>query len=447
MCSVVAGLGVGGVCWGEGVKKTNVVIIVADDLGYADIGAQAVSKDVKTPNIDSIAKDGVRFTNGYVTCPVCSPSRAGFLTGRYQERFGHESNPLPKYADIFGLPVDQVTIADEMKGAGYLTGIIGKWHEGTKEKFRPLHRGFDEFYGFLGGAHTYIRNGVGMNALMRGDEPVDEREYLTDAITREAVSFLDRHQDKPFFLYVPYNAVHTPQQAPEKYLERFPEEKDHERKYLLAMLSAEDDGVGKILGKLHDCKLDENTLVVFFSDNGGPTQANGSRNAPFRGFKGLTWEGGIRIPFMMRWAGHIPEGQVLDQPVITLDLFPTVLAAAGVAAPEKVKLDGVNLLPWVEGKKEEGPKRVLYWRFRPQWAIRDGDYKLMSPLEGGVHLYDLVKDPGESKDLMKEMPEVVKRLQGEYDAWNGELPEPLWQGRQEGAVHLKKTVNDLQGDE
>lgn len=432
----------------EPKRWNNIVVIVADDLGYADIGAQAVSKDVRTPNIDAIAKAGVRFTNGYVSCPVCSPSRAGFLTGRYQERFGHESNPLPKYAATFGLPVDQTTLAAELKTAGYETGVIGKWHEGSLPQFRPLKRGFDEFYGFLGGAHTYIRNGVGVNALMRGDSPVDEKEYLTDAITREAVSFVDRHKDRPFFLYVPYNAVHTPQQAPQKYLDRFPDEKNHERKYLLAMLAAEDDGVGKILGKLHDSGLDDNTLVVFFSDNGGPTQANGSRNAPFRGFKGLTWEGGIRIPFMARWTGHIPPGQVLDQPVISLDIFPTALAVAGLTPSDKLKLDGVNLLPWLEDQRHDRPHQILYWRFKPQWAIRDGDYKLVAPLEGGVHLFDLAQDPGESNDLMAEKPDIAKRLQSEYDAWNAQLMQPLWPGRQEGAVHLKKDIAaGLQTDE
>lgn len=418
-------------------KRANVIWIVADDLGYADIGAQAISKDVATPNIDSIAKDGVRFTNGYVSCPVCSPSRAGFLTGRYQERFGYEANPLPEYDKTFGLPVDQVTIADEMRRLGYATGAFGKWHQGDNEKFWPLKRGFDEFFGFLGGLHFYAGNRTiaeqGVNVIRRGNEPVLEKEYLTDAITREAVSFIDRHKDKPFFAYVPYNAVHTPQQAPPRYLKRFPESIDKQRRFMLAMLAAEDDGVGKILAKLREEKLEENTLVVFLSDNGGPTSSNASRNTPLRGFKGQVWEGGIRVAFMMKWPGHIKPGTVVEHPVISLDLFPTSIAAAGGEPRKETKLDGVNLLPLLEGKTDAAPHDTLYWRFRPQWAIRDGNYKLLQGRDGVTHLYDLARDASEQTDLIKDQPDVVKKLQTKFDAWNAELMEPLWPGRQEGA--------------
>jgi arylsulfatase A-like enzyme len=415
-------------------QKPNIVMIVADDLGYADIGVQAVSKDVRTPNIDSIAHDGVRFTAGYVSCPVCSPSRAGFLTGRYQEKFGHEANPLPKFDGIFGLPTDQTTIAAELKRNGYATGAFGKWHLGDSPQFRPQKRGFDEFYGFIGGAHSYTHAGSGVNQLRRGDTPIVEKEYLTDAITREAVSFIQHHKSEPFFAYVPFNAVHTPQEAPQKYQDRFSNVKDQQRKLMLAMLSAEDDGVGKILSTLRDNHLDENTLVIFFSDNGGPTQGNASRNTPFRGYKGQVWEGGIRIPFMMRWTSHIPPAQVIDHPVISLDFFPTALAAAGIAARAELKLDGVNLLPWLTGKQSGIPHDTLYWRFTPAWAVRDGHYKLLLALgETKTQLFDLAKDPGETTDLSAEKPEVVHAMQKKFDAWNATLMKPRWPGRQEGA--------------
>ena len=425
-------------------RKPNVVIIIADDLGYADIGAQGLSKDVKTRHIDSIARNGVRFTNGYVSAPVCSPSRAGFFTGRYQQRFGFEGNPPKGGVPNFGLPANQVTLADEMKRCGYVTGMTGKWHLGTTAELRPPKRGFDEFYGFLGGAHGYIgavaQAGQGTNAIRRGDTPVEEKDYLTDAITREAVAFIDRHKAKPFFLYVPYNAVHTPQEAPAKYVERFADVKNTKRKMMLAMLSALDDGVGQILGKLREAGVEEDTMVVFFTDNGGPTQSNSSANSPLKGVKATVWEGGIRIPFMMQWRRRVPAGQVMDHPVITLDLFPTILAAANAEARRELKLDGVNLLPWLEGKGQGRPHETLYWRFKPQWAVRDGDMKLVSVGDGPAKLYDLSKDPGEATDLAKDQPEVVKRLQAKYDAWNKENIEPLWKGRQERLVARREGV-------
>lgn len=428
-------------------KRTNVVMIVADDLGYADIGVQAVEKDVRTPNIDSIAKAGVRFMAGYVSCPVCSPSRAGFLTGRYQERFGYEANPIQKFDDIFGLPLDQTTLAEVFKRNGYATAAFGKWHLGDRAEFHPNRRGFDEFYGFIGGMHSYTHNGVGFNALQRNGKPVDEKEYLTDALTREAVSFIDRHKDAPFFLYLPYNAVHVPQEAPQKYQDRFPDVADPKRKLMLAMLSAEDDGVGRVLAALREANLDENTLVIFFSDNGGPTHGNGSRNAPFRGFKGQVWEGGIRIPFMIRWTGHIAAGQVLDTPIISLDLFPTALAAAGIEVPGDLHLDGVNLLPWLAGaSRNDPPHDVLYWRFKPAWAIRDGEWKLERPVgEDTAQLFNLAQDPGEQHDLIAEQPEIAKRLRTKFDDWNGELMEPRWPGRQEGLTNGKPLVLGIPG--
>jgi arylsulfatase A-like enzyme len=428
-------------------KKPNVIVILADDLGYTDIGAQGIANDVKTPNIDALAAGGARFTNAYVSCPVCSPSRAGFLTGRYQERFGHEHNPAPELENRgkFGLPLDQVTIANEMKKNGYVTGAIGKWHEGTKPEYRPQKRGFDEFFGFLGGAHGYVNSKIeakGENSIRRGDTPVDEPTYLTDAIGREAVSFIDRHQKEPFFLYVPFNAVHTPQAAPPKYREPFKDVADEKRMLELAMLYAMDENVGKIVHKVHEAGLDENTLIVFFSDNGGPTDANASQNKPLRGYKGQVWEGGIHIPFIVNWKGQIPAEQVLDQTIINLDIFPTALAASGAAPDEKLKLDGVNILPLLKGETKANPHETLYWRFSPAWAIRDGNFKLLLTRDGKKGLYDLSKDLGEKHNLIKSMPEKAEELQKKYDAWAATLPKPLWEGRQEGKPMDAKASKD-----
>jgi arylsulfatase A-like enzyme len=417
--------------------RPNVIFIVADDLGYADVGAQGIDPDVKTPNIDALAKAGARFTSAYVSSPVCSPSRAGLLTGRYQERFGHELNPIDE--EKFGLPLDQVTLADVFKRAGYATGAIGKWHLGHRPEYRPMRRGFDEFFGFLGGAHRYANpsgtDGPEYNTLRRGDEPVpDEKGYLTDVLTREAVSSIDRHRQQPFFLYVPYNAVHSPMQAPPKYRKGLEGITDKKRQTSLAMLAALDQGVGRIMSGVEEAGLAANTLIVFLSDNGGPTPENASSNAPLRGFKGTVWEGGIRIPMIIRWPGRVRANQVLEQPVISLDLFPTALSAAGAQPPDNVKLDGVDLLPWLEGKRSDAPHDALYWRFTPQWAVREGNFKLLRSLASEEpQLFDLSADLAEKRDLASEKPDVVKRLREKYDAWSAQLMPPRWEGRQEGA--------------
>ena len=294
-------------------RPPNIVVIVGDDMGYADLGAHG-SQDMRTPNIDALARDGVRFTDAYVSGPYCSPTRAGFLTGRYPQRFGHEFN-LGAPHDEFGLPLGETTIADRLKTAGYRTAIFGKWHLGMGEKYQPLRRGFDEFFGFLAGAHTYINVGTGPNRLHEGTTPVESFEgYLTDALADRASAYIKQQAAGPFFLYLAFNAAHTPLQAPQKYLDRFAQIKDEQRRTYAAMVSAMDDGVGKVLGTLREQNLDQNTLVIFFNDNGGPTMeattVNGSSNAPLRGSKRTTWEGGIRVPFMMRWAGGLPAGRV-----------------------------------------------------------------------------------------------------------------------------------------
>ncbi len=412
---------------GASSRPPNIVVILADDLGYADLGCQG-AKDIRTPNVDSLAKSGIRFTNGYVSCPVCSPTRAGLMTGRYQQRFGHEFNPGPNPAPNFGLPVTEATLAERLRKAGYATGIMGKWHLGFDPPRQPLQRGFDEFFGFLAGAHGYLETGEGRNSIRRANEDANLSGYLTDALGRESVAFIDRHKDQPFFLYLPFNAIHTPMQATEKYEQRFASIADKKRRTMAGMLSALDDNVGLVLKKLADEKLDERTLIFFLSDNGGPTAGNGSRNDPLRGFKGQVLEGGIRIPFIVRWKGQLPAGKVCDEPVISLDIHPTCLAVAGYKGeiPKDKPLDGVNLLPYLRGEKTGAPHDVLYWRFGPQAAIRRGAYKLVRMKEGDG-LYDLANDVGEAKDLSKARPEILRKLAEAYEKWDAQLMAPAWQ--------------------
>jgi arylsulfatase A-like enzyme len=409
-------------------RRPNIVVIVADDLGYADLGCQGC-KDIPTPHIDSIAQHGIRFTNGYVSCPVCSPTRAGLMTGRYQQRFGHEFNlgSVQKAADNFGLPLTEKTLPQLLKAAGYATGMVGKWHLGYRPEYHPQKRGFDEFFGFLSGSHPYLdARKQSNNPIVRGTQPVDEKEYLTDAFAREAVAFIGRHQKEPFFLYFAPNAVHAPLQAVAKYRDRFPNLKDEKRHTYAAMLSALDDAVGQVLGRLRAAGLEENTLVFFISDNGGPTPVTSSRNDPLRGTKGTVWEGGIRVPFLLQWKGKLPAGKVYDYPVIALDILPTSLAAAGVKPPPGTQLDGVDLLPYLSGRNSARPHETLYWRFGVQRAMRKGDLKLVWLDDRPPQLYDLATDIGEQKDLAASRPEVVKSLQDEYARWNAQLMKPLW---------------------
>jgi arylsulfatase A-like enzyme len=417
----------------EAPRRPNIVLIVADDLGYGELGCQGRTKEIPTPNIDSLAKNGTRFTSGYVSCPVCSPTRAGLMTGRYQQRFGHEFNPggAEGAAENFGLPLTEATLPQRLKAAGYATGMVGKWHLGNRPEYLPLRRGFDEFFGFLGGAHSYVdARADGRNPILRGTEPVDEKLYLTDAFAREAVAFVDRHKAEPFFLYLAFNAVHNPLQAPQKYQDRFPSIEDPKRRTFAAMLSAQDDAVGAVLSRLREAGLEGNTLIFYISDNGGPTPQTTSKNDPLGGRKGQVFEGGIRVPFLVQWKGHLPAGKVDDRPVIALDIHPTALAAAGAPAPAGAKLDGVDLLPFLSGRSEGAPHDSLFWRFGAQSAVRQGDWKLVKQTGDPARLYDLSKDIGESRDLAAEEPSVVKALEGALAAWDAQLEQPRWKQNQ-----------------
>jgi arylsulfatase A-like enzyme len=420
----IAGLFVANVVNAAEANKPNILIIVADDLGWGELGFQG-NKSIPTPQLDSLAAGGVRFTSGYVSGPYCSPTRAGLLTGRYQQRFGHEFNPVQQEGRKAGLPLEERTIADRLKAAGYATGIFGKWHLGNAPEFHPLKRGFDEFYGFLGGAHTYLRVGQGINVIQRGTEPVDSIDHTTEAFAREAVKFIEKNQNRPWFVYLPFNAVHGPLESTEKYLQKYENIEDPKRRAYAAMTHALDDAVGVVLAKLRDLKLEENTLIVFFTDNGGPTGVNTSSNAPLRGFKANVWEGGVRVPFVVQWKGTLPAGKTYDHPVIQLDIQPTALAAAGIAARPEDKFDGVNLLPYLKGEKNDPPHQALFWRFGPQRAVRSGDWKLVEA-GNGPQLFNLKEDIGEQTDVAAQHPEKVKELEALYAAWNKDNVEPKW---------------------
>lgn len=427
-------------------RKPNVVFIVADDLGYGELGCMG-NPEIPTPHIDSIAANGVRMTQGYVSAPVCCPSRAGFMTGRYQTRFGHEFNLIGRdnLKPDAGLPLSETTMAACLKQAGYATGMVGKWHLGAGAPYLPTRRGFDEFFGFLHEGHFYVPPPYrGMttrlrekeppyddeNPIRRGEEIVEEREYLTDAFTREAVSFIARHKDHPFFLYLPYNAIHSPMQAKVGDVRRFQDSiLDEQRRVFAGMLATLDRGVGEVLETLRRHGLFENTLLVFLSDNGGPTAELTSSNRPLRGGKGQLFEGGIRVPFLAQWPGTIPGGRAIEHPVSALDVLPTAAAAAGARPP--AKLDGVDLLPLLTGRANRPPHETLFWRYGMNVALRKGGWKIVQQREPGkgnptMQLFDISNDPSETRDLAAEKPGVLREFEAEARRINAEMVKPLW---------------------
>jgi arylsulfatase A-like enzyme len=433
--------------------RPNILLIVGDDMGYADVGFHGC-KDIPTPHLDALAAAGVRCTNGYVTGPYCSPTRAGLLTGRQQNRFGHEYNP----GGGNGLPLTETLLPQHLAPAGYATGMVGKWHLGAKPEQTPPSRGFTEFFGFLGGAHSYFNAG----GIVRGSEPVKEMDYTTDAFGREACAFVRRHADRPWLLYLAFNAVHTPMDATDARLAKFAAIPDKKRRTYAAMMSALDDNIGRVRQALKESGQEGRTLILFISDNGGPTMngttTNASSNAPLRGSKRTTLEGGVRVPFLVAWPDRLKPG-VYDSPVVQLDLHATALAAAGVAPKPEWKLEGVDLLPYFDGTKKTAPHEALFWRFGEQMAVRQGDWKLVrydgnadtntgkrQPVTA-ARLYDLSKDLHEDKDLAAEQPEKVKQLQALWDEWNRGNMKPLWgsdysdnDGPEPGAAKKKKAA-------
>jgi arylsulfatase A-like enzyme len=448
----LAGLTLTG-CAGRGAERPNVVLIFADDLGYGDLSSYG--GEVPTPHIDSIGASGARFTDGYVTAPVCSPSRAALLTGRYQQRFGHEFNIeghwwRPDEVEQHGLDLGEVTLADRLRGSGYATGLVGKWHLGMTPPYLPQRRGFDEFFGIL--SWGYVFNPPGrpwsppprdltesegrqhfqelLGPVWRGAEPVEEHDYFTNALTREAVAFIERHRGDPFFLYVAYTAVHVPLEATPEYLDRFPGMAPPSRRTYAAMTSALDDGVGAVLEKLREAGLEDDTLLFFISDNGGLISLSQgesfARNDPLKGGKLTLYEGGVRIPYFVQWPGHIPPETVFRAPVTSLDVVPTVLAAAGVPLPSDRPLDGVDLLPHLDGRASGEAHDALCWRSGSNRAVRMGHWKLVQLAGNPVELYDLASDLGESHDLAAERPDVVEELERAFADWQAQLAPPAW---------------------
>jgi len=436
--------------------KPNFIVILTDDQGYADVGFNG-SDDIITPNIDRIAHEGTKFTNGYVTYAVCGPSRAGLLTGRYQGRFGFGRNPIIDPTDAnSGLPLEEQMISEVLKPVGYTSSIIGKWHMGTHEKFRPNKRGFDHFYGFLSGGHKYFPEDLTIDSIenakkdwswyntkiMENNKHVEIDEYLTDELSNEAVKFIEREKDNPFFLYLAYNAPHTPLQASQEYLDRNTHIKDKKRRTYAAMVTAVDDGVGRILAKLDELGIDDNTMVFFLSDNGG-ARNKGSDNGELRDFKGSYFEGGIHVPFAVRWPGKVPAGISYQKPVSSLDILATFADISKAPIAKERPLDGVNLMPFITGKNKANPHDVLFWRAFDQGtlATRRGDSKAINSRVDGEHLYNLATDLSEKKNLLNSNQKQYQKHLKEMKTWEQELIDPIFkplQGRHTENERAKK---------
>lgn len=463
-------------------KRPNIILIMADDLGKYELSGYGATH-IRTPNFDAIGENGIRFKDAYVTAPICAPSRAGILTGKYQQRYGFETQPMefyptnkieysvgknakrlgdwkvttpPSYPSPWeierqGIPQDQINLAEILQASGYSTGIIGKWHLGHGEEHIPNNRGFDYQYGFYGAFSLYtpeqstpgyvnhVQNDLsakhqwGMKrndnaAIRENDKLVTEEDYLTFAIRDRAKSYISSHKDSSFFLYLSFNAPHVPFQAPESYYNQFAHIKDKNQRVYLAMIKALDDAIGDVMKELKTQGLEENTIVYFISDNGGASYTGATGNGPFKGGKITHFEGGVNVPFMMQWKGHLPEGVVYNYPVSAMDIFATSLAASGVILPNSRKCDGINLLPFISGENSTEPHEKIYWRTDHIRAIRYKKWKLiMSTRDNWLHLYNLENDLSEEIDLSDLNPEEKSNLLRFFEEWNADLPSDyLW---------------------
>lgn len=456
-----------------GAAQPNIVLIVADDLGYGELGCQG-NAEIPTPHIDALASTGVRCTQAYVTAPNCSPSRAGFFSGRIPTRFGYEFNPIGARNDdpATGIPKSEQLLPELLHDVGYTTGLIGKWHLGGAADFHPQRHGFDEFFGFAHEGHyfapppwsettTMLRRKAlpssstgnrykvsdtllysshmghdepdydANNPIVRIGQPVSEPEYLTDAFAREACEFVDRFHSSPFFLCVTFNAVHSPLQAKNSTLEKFSSIEDIHRRIFAAMLSDLDSAVGRIVGKLDEHQIREDTLILFLSDNGGPTKELTSSNLPLRDGKGSMYEGGLRIPFIANWKNKLPSGDVCEQVVSSLDILPTAVKLAGGKVPKSV--DGKDLLPTLKDRNAASAHEYLYWRQGSRAAFRKGPWKIVCPKRGrdpnisrSWELYNIDSDISESRNLAAENPEIVRELKELWTKLDSEMMEPLF---------------------
>lgn len=462
-------------------RLPNIVIILADDLGKTDISLYG-EPPITTPNIDAVGHRGITFTEGYITSPICAPSRAALLTGRYQQRFGFEYQPHDRYPknrlEMFvyrnfiargdwlvaeqtefppfdqvvrnGMPPSEILLSEILAARGYATGIFGKWHLGAGDHAIPSNRGFGTQYGFYEAYSLYMadtshpevvnqrhtdfsdpfiwgKGRSGTCAIRLNDEVIDEKYYLTDRIAEEANAFIRTHADRPFFLYVPFLAPHTPFQATRAYYDRLTHIEDRNKRVYNAMIMQLDDAVGSIISQLESLHLTENTLIVFLSDNGGATYTGATDNHPLKGGKFTNFEGGLNIPFMVRWDGHIGQGRQYPYPVTSMDIFATALELAGVPTPADRPVDGRSLLPIFNDTVPRPLHTELFWRSGYNRAVRAGDWKMVIDLHGGNHvLYDIGEDKNEQQDLYNERPDVVNALKERYSEWDGQMMGPHW---------------------
>jgi len=417
-------------------QKPNILVILADDLGHGDVGYTGC-EDIPTPNLDRLAAGGVRFTMGYASHSFCSPTRAALMTGKYQQRFGYELNvPYAPRDKVAGLPVEEVTIAERLKEAGYKTGLVGKWHLGSSPAHHPLNRGFDTFFGMIHGGHDYINvdstrlDNAYNHALIDNKSFANVEGYLTNQLTDKALEFIEDSQDEPFFLYLSYNAPHGPFQAPQATMDELSHIDHKYRRIYGAMVVEMDRDIGRVVKRLEELGMAENTLILFQSDNGGPEQGyHGveetyglTSNAPFKGGKGYLHEGGIHVPYFLYWPGTLEPGQTYPYPALSIDLTRT---AAAVAGADENDMEGSNLLDCVSASPMEPAHENIFFRQTNNviWAVIDKDGNKLTKPGGGdtpMELYNIHRDPGEARNLHDENPELVKQLQSAYDTWNAD---------------------------
>ena len=466
----------------DSLSRPNIIVILADDLGLNDISLNG-SQLVQTKHIDALAKSGVNCTNAYVTAPVCAPSRAGLITGRYQHRFGFENqmhqrvarnrieqfwarnlmnsypwkikkaHDLPNDEAIKrqGIPPTEITLADMLKKVGYQTAAIGKWHLGSADYSLPNSMGFDYHYGFYQSHslfapenspgiidthnpkdwtddHIWSGQRIGDCAMYRNGKEIKEPAYLTNRFAEESIAFIEKNKDKPFFLYVPFSAPHTPLQAPESYYNQFSSIEDPVKRTYNAMIAVLDDAIGQILEKVGQSGLEENTLIFFLSDNGGAGYTHTTDNAPLNGGKITNFDGGLRVPFSVKWKGHLPEGKIFSKRVSAMDIFATSCAAANVTMPDDRKIDGVNLMPFLSGDNSvTNPHDALYWKAGVSRVIIKDNWKLLFDDRWGQNLlYDLNKDPNEKNNVAVNFPDIVSQLKEGHNTWENEMPPAAW---------------------
>ncbi len=462
-------------------RPPNILFIVVDDLGKYEVSAYG-STTMETPHIDQLANEGVRFADCYVNSPVCAPSRAGLMTGRYPVRYGFETQPMEIYPNNLavyyigenfvntgdfvmdtdprfptewdmakqGVPPSELSLGEVLKMRGYKTGCIGKWHLGASPKQIPNERGFDYQYGFYGAFSLYSkkRNSPNMvnyiqdsysskfqwkvgrketSAIRKNNKIIHESRYLTFAILEEGLEFMARNKTEPFFLYLAFNAPHVPFQAPRFYYEIYDETEEESKRVYYAMIHALDDAIGTLMNKLKALGLEENTLIYLISDNGGASYTGATDNGPYKGGKLTMFEGGVNVPFIMKWKGHIPEGLVYENPVSSMDVFMTSVGAAECILPDDRVYDGVNLLPYITGKEPGKPHEVFYWRADHIQAMRNSEYKfLRSTRDNWIEVYNIKEDKFEQYNIHEKMPAILDEMQKNYDKWQKGLSKPLW---------------------